>query len=61
MSKVKAAAISALRTAAQTALAAIGATAAFDEVDWALVGSTTLLATIASVLTSVITDLPETH
>lgn len=45
----------ALKTAAQTAIATIGTTAAFDEVDWRVIGSVVLLATIASVLTSIAT------
>lgn len=55
---LKAAAIRAIRTAAQAALAAIGSATMFGEVDWRMVGSITLLATIASVLMS-ITGLPE--
>jgi hypothetical protein len=56
---LRAALVRALRTAAQTAVAAIGTTAALTEVDWAVVGSTTALAGILSLLTSVATDLPE--
>ena len=55
---LKAAAIRAIRTAAQAALAAIGSATMFGEVDWRMVGSITLLATIASVLMSII-GLPE--
>ena len=55
---LKAAAIRAIRTAAQAALAAIGSATMFGEVDWRMVGSITLLAAIASVLMS-ITGLPE--
>lgn len=54
----KAAGIRALRTVAQAAIAAIGSTAAFSEVDWVVVGSTALLAGILSLLTS-IAGLPE--
>lgn len=54
----KAAGIRALRTVAQAAIAAIGSTAAFSEVDWVVVGSTALLAGILSLLTSV-AGLPE--
>lgn len=54
----KAAGIRALRTVAQAAIAAIGSTAMFSEVDWIVVGSTALLAGILSVLTSV-AGLPE--
>lgn len=56
----KAAGIRALKTAAQTAVAAIGTTAVFDEVNWAVVGSTSLLAAILSLLTS-LGGLPETN
>ena len=57
--KARAAAIRAARTVAQTALATIGTTAVIQDVDWALVGSTSLLAGIVSLLTSAATDLPE--
>ena len=55
---LKAALIRALKTVAQTAVATIGTTAAFWEVNWVLVGSTSLLAGILSLLTS-IAGLPE--
>ena len=51
--------IRALRTVAQTAIATIGTTALFEAVDWAVVGSASLLAGILSVLTSIATGLPE--
>ncbi|MDO4830078.1 MAG: holin [Clostridia bacterium] len=54
----KAAGIRALKTVAQTAVATIGTTAMFSEVQWAVVGSASLLAGILSVLTSV-AGLPE--
>ena len=54
----KAAGIRAVKTMAQTAVAAIGTTAAMSEVNWVLVGSTTALAGILSLLTSV-AGLPE--
>jgi len=44
----------ALKTAAQTAIAAFGTTAAFNEVNWSVIGSIVLLATVASVLTSIV-------
>lgn len=53
-----AALVRALKTMAQTAAAAIGTTAAMNQVDWVLVGSTAVLAGILSVLTSV-AGLPE--
>ncbi len=55
---LKAAAIRALKTVAQTAIATIGSTAVFSEVNWAVVGSAALLAGILSILTS-IAGLPE--
>lgn len=42
-----------LKTAAQSAIATIGTTALIHEVDWAVVGSATALATVLSVLTSI--------
>lgn len=54
----KAAAVRAVKTVAQTAVAAIGTTAAMHEVDWLLVGSTAALAGVLSLLTSV-AGLPE--
>lgn len=56
---VKAAAIRAVRTVAQTAIATIGTAAVMDAVDWRVVLSASLLAGILSVLTSVATGLPE--
>lgn len=55
---VKAAAIRAIKTVAQTAVATIGTTALFHEVNWLIVGSSALLAGVLSVLTSV-AGLPE--
>lgn len=55
---IKAAAIRAIKTVAQTAVATIGTTALFHEVDWLIVGSSALLAGVLSVLTSV-AGLPE--
>lgn len=55
---IKAAAVRAVKTVAQTAVATIGTTAAFHEVDWLLVGSTALLAGVLSLLTS-LAGLPE--
>lgn len=49
----RAAAVRAVKTAAQAAIAAIGSTTLMGEVSWAVVGSTALLAAILSALTSV--------
>lgn len=54
----RAAAIRAIKTVAQTAVASIGTTTALGGVDWIMVASTALLAGIVSVLTSV-AGLPE--
>lgn len=55
---IKAAAVRALKTLAQTAVATIGTTAVLSEVDWVLVASASALAAILSILTSV-AGLPE--
>lgn len=55
---LKAAAIRAVKTVAQTAVATIGTTVAFNQVDWVLVGSASLLAGVLSLLTS-LAGLPE--
>ena len=54
----KAAAVRAIKTVAQTAVAMIGSSAIFTEVDWLMVLSGSLLAGVLSVLTSV-AGLPE--
>lgn len=55
---IKAATVRAVKTAAQTAIASIGATTVFNQVDWRIVGGTVLLATVSSFLTS-LAGLPE--
>ena len=55
----KAAAIRALRTFAQTAIATIGTTAVLEEVNWLAVASASVLAGILSILNSITTGLPE--
>lgn len=55
----RAAIIRAVRTIAQTAVAVIGTSALLSDVDWMAVLSASVLAGILSVLTSIITDLPE--
>ena len=55
---LKAAAIRAIRTVAQAAIAMIGTAAVISEVDWVMVVSAALLAGILSLLTSV-AGLPE--
>ena len=56
---VKAAAIRALRTMAQSALSLLPAAAMITEVDWKVILGTSLLAGVSSILTSVVTGLPE--
>lgn len=56
---VKAAAIRAVRTVAQTAIAAIGTSALISDIEWRLVISAAIVAGILSLLTSVATGLPE--
>ena len=55
---VKAAGVRAVKTVAQTAVATIGTSAVFSQVDWRLVISAALLAGLLSLLTSV-AGLPE--
>ena len=54
----RAAAVRALKTVAQTAVATIGTAAVMGEVNWMMVGSASLLAGVLSLLTS-IGGLPE--
>ena len=54
----KAAAVRAVRTVAQTAVASIGTAAMLGDVNWLMVGSAALLSGVLSMLTS-IGGLPE--
>lgn len=56
---LKAAGIRAVRTVAQAALAVIGTSAVLGDVKWLLVGSSAALAGVVSILTSIVTGLPE--
>ena len=57
----KATAIRAIKTICQTAVATIGTASLLSEVNWLVVGNASLLAGILSVLTSIITGLPEVN
>ena len=50
---LKAAGVRAIKTVAQTAIAAIGASATMGDVNWVMVGSASLLSGIISILTSI--------
>lgn len=54
-----AALVRAIRTIAQTAIAAIGTSKLILDVDWRYMLSASLLAGVLSILTSIATDLPE--
>lgn len=55
---IKASGVRAIKTVAQTAVASIGTSMALGEVNWIFVGSSSLLAGVLSLLTS-IAGLPE--
>lgn len=54
-----AAAVRAIKTVAQTALATMGTAFVLSDVDWPVVASASVLAGVLSLLTSVVTGLPE--
>ena len=56
---LQAAAIRAVRTVAQAALAVISTSAVLGDVNWLLVGSSAALSGVVSILTSIVTGLPE--
>lgn len=55
----QATAIRAIKTVCQTAIATIGTATLVSEVNWIMVVSASTLAGILSVLTSIVTGLPE--
>lgn len=55
----KAAGVRMVKTAAQTALALIPAAGMLQDVSWGVVLSTAALSALASLLTSIVTGLPE--
>lgn len=55
----KAAALRAIRTICQTAIATIGTAAMLSDINWIMVGSASAVAGILSILTSVVTGIPE--
>lgn len=57
----KAALIRAIRTIAQTAIATIGTAAVLSDVNWVMVLSASALSGILSILTSIVTGLPEVN
>lgn len=56
---VKKAGIRAIRTVCQTAIATIGTATVLSEVNWVFVVSASVLSGILSILTSIVTGLPE--
>lgn len=55
----KAALIRAVRTIAQTAIATIGTCAVLSEINWGVLASASAVAGLLSILTSIVTGLPE--
>lgn len=55
----RATAVRAIKTICQTAIATIGTASIMSEVNWKIVISASILSGILSVLTSIVTGLPE--
>ena len=58
---IKCAGIRALKTVCQTAIAMIGTATFIADVDWMMVGSASILSGVLSILTSIVTGLPEVN
>lgn len=56
---IKCAGIRAIKTIAQTIIASIGTAVVLSDVDWKYILSASILAGILSILTSIVTGLPE--
>lgn len=56
---LRSAIIRAVRTIAQTLLASLGMSVTFSDVNWTVAISTSLFAGLLSIITSVVTGLPE--
>ena len=58
---IKCAGIRALKRVCQTAIAMIGTATFVSDVNWMMVGSASILSGVLSILTSIVTGLPEVN